>query len=84
MVADIFCKFHLSETENHFKIVEICIVFLSAANMGIGRQLLLFLDKSSILWYGEISVHMVATGSDDYITPSGRREDDAFTCGAAS
>ena len=40
--------------------------------------------KSRIPWDAEISVHMVATGSDAYITPNRRCEEDAFTYCAAS
>ena len=42
------------------------------------------LTKSCIPWDAEISVHMVATGSDVYITPNRRCEEDAFTYCAAS
>ena len=42
------------------------------------------LTKSCITWDAGISVLMVAAGSDVYITLSRRREEDAFTCGAAS
>ena len=41
------------------------------------------LTKSCIPWDAGISVPMVATGSDVYITLSSRREADVFTCNAA-
>ena len=84
MVEYILYKLYLSKTENHFKIGKIFLVVLGASKMCIVCTFSDIWAKSRIPWDAEISVHMVATGSDAYITPNRRCEEDAFTYCAAS